>query len=226
MCGRFVQFWFDENIIHSLGVSFDPHELKPNYNVAPSQNIAAAIHDKEKRLVNLNWGLVPSWSQDLKIGARLINARSETAAEKPSFRAAFKKRRCLIPANGFYEWTGEKGNKQPYYCTVKDSPSIAFAGLWEIWTPKSQGLFKEPPHFSFTILTTEASTAFKDIHHRMPVILAPQAFDQWLDPENQDVNSLKHLMNKSIFSEISAQKVSKMVNSVKNNSPDCIKPLD
>ena len=161
--------------------------------------------------------------KDRTIGNRMINARSETVATKPSFRVAFKERRCLILADGFYEWKGQKGQKQPMYLTLPDGNPFAFAGLWEIWDNKGQ---EETPYRSCTILTREASETAMPIHNRMPVILQPDSFSTWPDPDNQDVDSIHDILQNQIFTELPSVPVSKKVNSVKNNRPDNIQSIE
>ena len=198
-------------------------EVTPNYNVAPTQEILAIVrHGDKNHLGKLYWGLVPFWAKDISIGNRMINARSETASTKPSFRNAFKNRRCLILADGFYEWKGEKGQKQPMFLTLPNGRPLAFAGLWETWD--NQG--KEPnPYRSATILTREASESVMPIHNRMPVILKPKAFQLWLDRENQDVRLLQGIVQKEVYQKLKGVPVSKQVNSVKVNRPGNIKPI-
>ena len=217
MCGRFVGFRKIEELIEYFPMDDANVEVVANFNVAPSQEILAIIrHDKQNHLEKLHWGLVPFWANDTTIGNRMINARSETVATKPSFRTAFKKRRCLIIADGFYEWKGKKGQKHPLFLTLPNGNPFAFAGLWEVWDNKG----KEPPHRSCTILTSES---VMPIHHRMPVILKPDAYDFWLSPDNQDVESLQKIIQNQIYTELTSTPVSKQVNSVKNR-PDNIQP--
>ncbi|ACL02824.1 protein of unknown function DUF159 [Desulfatibacillum aliphaticivorans] len=225
MCGRFLQFWFEGDDLESLGVKEKPENFTPSYNVAPTQKAWVIIHDKASRLEAFSWGLVPSWAKDAAGAARLINARSETAAEKPSFRSAFKKRRCLVPANGFYEWTGGKGAKQPYYCSPAPKKMIAYAGLWEVWKPREAPSDSQALH-SFTILTREADASFAPIHHRMPVILQPQAWASWLDPQNQNPGELNNLLENNFMGEIQTWPVSKAVNSPSHNDPNCMAPIE
>ena len=184
MCGRFVGFRSLDELKGFFPIDKAACEAISNYNVAPSQEILAiAKYQSENWLVKFHWGLVPFWAKDVSIGNKMINARSESIAEKPSFRNAFKKRRCLILADGFYEWKGEKGRKQPMFITLPDHKPFAFAGLWETWNTGDQdSIYK-----SCTIITTQAGESIRDIHHRMPVILNPPAYESWLDPGNQDV---------------------------------------
>ena len=152
----------------------------------------------------------------------MINARAETVSSKPSFRDAFKKRRCLIPADGFYEWKGEKGHKQPMFITLPDRKPFAFAGLWETWNkkPNSDSIYK-----SCTIITTQASESFSEIHHRMPVILNSEIYEPWLDSQNQDIDELKNILKNDIITELVSYPVSKQVNSASNNNHACIEPI-
>ena len=224
MCGRFAGFSSLEMLQEHFPIDVADIQIEPNYNVAPTQEIVAiARHEGKNYLQKYYWGLVPFWAKDLSIGSRLINARSETATTKPSFRNAFKKRRCLIPADGFYEWKGDKGKKQPMFLTLPDGKPFVFAGLWETWD--NQGKM-EKPYRSCTILTKEASASVIPIHNRMPVILKPSAFDAWLDPDNQDVKSLSEIIQAEICTELKSVPVSKAVNSAKNNSPENIKPME
>ena len=224
MCGRFVGFTAAKALQERFPIDVIDAEVTPNYNVAPTQEILAIVrHGNQNRLEKLYWGLVPFWAKDTSIGTRMINARSETAATKPSFRNAFKNRRCLILADGFYEWKGEKGKKQPMYLTLPDGRPLAFAGFWEAWD--NQG--KEPtPYRSATILTREASASVMPIHNRMPVILKPDAFDLWLDRGNRDVRLLQNLIQKAMFHKLQSVPVSKQVNSVKVNRPGNLKPIE
>lgn len=223
MCGRFVGFRLIEELQTHFPIDVADLEMTPNYNIAPTQEIVAIVrHEGRNRLEKFHWGLVPFWAKDRTIGSRLINARSETAATKPSFRAAFKKRRCLILADGFYEWQGPKGHKQPLFLTLPDGKPFAFAGLWETWNDKGR---KADTYRSCTILTREASDCVRPIHHRMPVMLAPEAHGTWLDPDNQNVAALEEVIRKHIFTDLAARPVSKRVNAVKNNHPDNIKAI-
>ena len=224
MCGRFVQFRSLEKLSGYLPIDVPRAEAVPNYNIAPTQQVlAVARYNDQNHLVNFYWGLVPSWAKDISIRNKMINARSETVATKPSFRNAFKKRRCLIPADGFYEWKGAKGQKQPVYITMPDNSPFVFAGLWETWNNKGKS---DEVYRSCTIITTNASVSMQEIHHRMPVILKPEVYGAWLDPKNQDVTILQNLIQNQIQTELINIPVSKQVNSVKNNSPDNIRPLD
>jgi len=152
----------------------------------------------------------------------MINARAETIAEKPSFKNAFKKRRCLIIADGFYEWKGPKGQKQPIFITLADKKPFAFAGLWETWSQKEQDI----PYKSCAIITTAACKAIRDIHHRMPIILNPDAYEFWLHPENQDITTLKNILATNFLTDLVGYPVSKQVNSTRNNDASYIDPVE
>ncbi|MCB9136848.1 MAG: SOS response-associated peptidase [Caldilineaceae bacterium] len=226
MCGRFTL----HTPADALATLFDLPEapaLAPRYNIAPTQPVAivrpnAAATGREWALTL--WGLIPSWSKDPSFGARLINARSETVAEKPSFRAAFKRRRCLIPADGFYEWQKAGKRKQPYYMGMDDGAPFAFAGLWEAWQGPDGGELQ-----SCTILTTTPNELLEPIHNRMPVILAPEDYDDWLDHASEhprDLDRLQHLMRPFPAEKMRAYPVSTYVNNARNEGLACIEPLD
>lgn len=224
MCGRFVGFSTFEILQAHFPIDVADVQVTTNYNVAPTQEILAISRQEGKNhLLNYHWGLVPFWAKDLSIGNKLINARSETVVTKPSFRNAFKNRRCLIPSNGFYEWKDSKGQKQPMFLTLPNGNPFAFAGLWETWDNKGK---EKIPYRSCTILTREASESVRPIHHRMPVILKPEVFDTWLDPENQDSNVLLEIIQSQIYTELSSIPVSKQVNSAKNNRPENIQAIE
>lgn len=179
MCGRFSQTASPEAIALQFEVAELPL-LKPHYNIAPSQPVVAIRIEPDtstRKLVMLRWGLISSWAKDPKIGSQCINAKAETVAVKPSFRSAFKKRRCLVVATGFYEWQVQGRTKQPMWIGLRSKQPFAFAGLWEHWKP-AEGESLE----TCTIITTEPNDLMAPIHNRMPVILAPAAYDQWLDP--------------------------------------------
>ena len=224
MCGRFVGFRRLEELIEHFPIDVANVNVSPSYNVAPTQEILAIVrHDDRNHLEKLHWGLVPFWAKDTTNGSRMINARSETVAVKPSFRTAFKWRRCLILADGFYEWKGVKGNKQPMFLTLPDGRPFAFAGLWEDW----DNMGKEPTAYrSCSILTREASVSVMPIHNRMPVILKPQAYVAWLSRDNQDVRMLQDLLQNEVYTELKSVPVSRQVNSAKVNRPGNIRPLE
>jgi putative SOS response-associated peptidase YedK len=219
MCGRYTLKTPVEKLAEEFGFDASSVELPPNYNVAPTQEVAAVLAENgHRRLELLRWGLIPSWADDPGIGSRMINARSETAPEKPSFRRAFRERRCLIPADGFYEWKRTNGGKQPFYIHMKEERPFAFAGLWESW--KDDG---GPEVRSCTILTTKPNALAREIHDRMPVILPAGSYDAWLDPEAEK-EELVALLAPYPEDEMEAYPVSRFVNSPQNNDPRCVEP--
>jgi putative SOS response-associated peptidase YedK len=220
MCGRFVVFSNLQQLQQHFPIDKVLAEVTPNYNVAPTQEILTIFRqDGLNVLEKLHWGLVPHWAKDISTGYRMINARSESIATKPSFRDAFKKRRCLILADGFYEWKGQKGNKQPVFITLPDEKPFAFAGLWESWHDKDH---QNDPYRSCTIITREASPCLKDIHDRMPAIWHPDIYDAWLDQRNQDKKGLQEILAKRTIADFKFRPVSRQVNSVKINDPSNI----
>jgi putative SOS response-associated peptidase YedK len=223
MCGRFVGYRSFHELKKVFPIDKAACDVTKNYNVAPSQEVLAIIkHNNENRLEKLHWGLVPFWAKDITIGNRMINARVETVAAKAGFRNAFKKRRCLILADGFYEWKGSKGRKQPMFITLPEGGPFAFAGLWEVWNKKADpdNIYK-----SCAIITTAAGESIREIHQRMPAILKPEKYELWLDPLNQDEKALENILQTGIVTELVSHAVSKNVNSVKNNEPSNIIPL-
>jgi putative SOS response-associated peptidase YedK len=223
MCGRFVQFSSLRTLETHFPIDSIAGDVIASYNVAPTQEVLAIIHQNGCRLEKLRWGLVPSWSKDLSGASRLINARAETAAQKPSFRTAFKRRRCLIMADGFYEWQGKKGSKQPYFFTLPSSRPFAFGGLWETWK-SNDAADDDPVYKSCTILTTAASESVRGVHHRMPVILQPEAYEDWLDPEIHDADRLAAVLQNHLVRKMQYYPVSKLVNRVQNNTAENITP--
>src|SRR5262249_23577950 len=180
MCGRFTRTAASKETLADLFQLSDPPGLLPLFNIAPTQPVAAVRvvpGGHEREMVALRWGLIPSWANDPKIGYKMINARAETAATKPSFRSAFRSRRCLLVADGYYEWQKQAGAKQPFYIRLKGGKLFAFAGLWERWAPTDGEAIE-----SCTILTTAANELTKPIHDRMPVIVDPRDYGQWRDP--------------------------------------------
>ena len=223
MCGRFAGFQALDELQKFFPIDKTTCDIQPNYNIAPSQEILAIIRrNNENWLEKLHWGLVPFWAKDISIGNKMINARAETISEKPSFRNAFKKYRCLIPSNGFYEWTGKKGQKQAMFITLPGNKPFAFAGLWEKWYDKSNA---ESAYLSCTIITTRASESVRPIHHRMPAILKPGVYGTWLDPQNQDVPQLMEILKRELLEEMVSHPVSNSVNVTSTNDPSCIEPL-
>ena len=195
--------------------------MEARYNIAPTQDILSIRRTEDNReAVFLKWGLVPSWAKDVSIGAKLINARSETLTEKPSFREAFKKRRCIIPADGFYEWQRTDGKKQPFFFQVRDESPFGFAGLWERW----QGVGGEAIE-SCTILTTEANEVLRPVHDRMPVILHPNDYELWLDEDMRKRELIKDLLRPYPSSEMISHPVSTAINSPHNQGVTLIERM-
>ena len=221
MCGRFVRHSSLELIEKTFNVDHPPFEAAHSYNIAPTQAVLAVVRNGRAGLVQLHWGLVPFFAKDASGAAKMINARSETLATKPSFRNAFRKRRCLIVADGFYEWTGPKRQKQAWYITLPSDGPFGFAGLWELW--RSDDLKTELR--SCAIITTDASPGLRDIHNRMPVILRAGAHDAWLDPATQDAGRLRQILQNDCHVEFKRTAVSPRVNYVGNTDAGCIEPL-
>ncbi|MCJ7500346.1 SOS response-associated peptidase [bacterium] len=222
MCGRFVQFTLFPLLKKEFSLKFGADiPLRPSYNIAPTQDVPVVVNDGGNRLITCRWGLIPPWSKDASIGSRMINARAETLAEKPSFKGPLKKHRCLVVADGFYEWKKTEGGKTPVYITMKDGRPFGFAGLYSDWTPPEGDTIR-----TCTIVTTEPNELLEPIHNRMPVIIKPEERDRWLDPDEHDPNKLTPLLAPYTSSELDAWEVSKSVNSPSNNSPQLIEPLE
>ena len=230
MCGRFTLRTPPRQIAQHFGLDEVP-DLPPRYNIAPSQTVAAvrAAHGR-RELAMLQWGLVPAFADDPKIGNRLINARCESVDTKPMFRSVFQRRRCLVVADGFYEWRQERKQKQPYRFTLQDGGVFAFAGLWERWRKprarEGQGsdAAGDTPIETFTIIVTEANDLVGKIHNRMPVILKQTDEQRWLDPRRRDLKELVDLLAPYPADAMAAYPVSPLVNSVANDVPECIEP--
>jgi len=220
MCARYTLTEEIVLILKRLLIKTPPRDFTPRYNIAPSQNAPVILNEQEKSLQPLRWGLVPSWAKDPAIGYKLINARAESIAEKPSFRAAFQKRRCLIPADGFYEWRLESDGrtKTPMRVRLKSKEPFTFAGLWESWKDP-----RDKEVRTFTIITTEPNEVLQPIHNRMPAIMKPEDEEAWLDPQ-ADPKQLARVLSPYPEKEMEAYAVSKLVNSPKHDSPDCIEP--
>ena len=241
MCGRYTLI-APPKMLEELFQITILGDIPPRYNIAPGQPVAAVrpvtggtggagstggaggTGNRGRELTLLRWGLVPSWSKDPAIGNRMINARAETAAEKPSFRAAMKRRRCLIPASGFYEWA-KSGSaktgpaKQPYFIRMKDHRPFALAGLWERWLSEDGSELE-----TCAILTTSPNALVENIHQRMPVIIAPEDYGRWLDPANENAAALHSLLRPFPAEEMEARPVSRRVNDPRNDDPACIEP--
>lgn len=224
MCGRFVQahdasFYADAFAVETLRTDI----LPVSYNVAPTDRVyAIAEHDGERLLGAFRWGLIPWWAKDRKIAARNINARSETVAEKPTFRDSFAKRRCLIPADGFYEWQRKPKGKLPHFIHRDDGSPLAIAGLWSSWHDPDSG----EKVLTCTIITGTPNDLVADIHDRMPVILPQSNWSAWLDRSHDDRSALEGMLTVHPQEGMAAYPVSTLVNSVANNLPECIRPLE
>jgi len=223
MCGRFSQTFTWDDLLEFFHLVGSPLPIAPRYNVAPSQEVAAVrVAEGERRLVLLRWGLVPFWSRDPRIGYRMINARAETVHQAPAFRAAFRGRRCLIPAGGFYEWDKKGESRQPFYIRRADGQPLALAGLWERWEQKEGAEIIE----SCTILTTVAEGEVAKLHERMPVILEPEDFGLWLDPDEHGVERLRDLLQPAAPGVLNIFPVSTFVNKATNEGEKCIEPTE
>ncbi len=222
MCGRYSLTTAPEALRRLFDFDTTPN-LQPRYNIAPTQSapVVRPAANGGRELAMLRWGLIPSWAKEASIGSKMINARSETVAEKPSFRSAFRHRRCLVPADGFYEWRRQGEIKQPYRIGMKDGDAFAFAGLWESWP----GTDTDEAVETFTIITTEANRKLHPIHARMPVILAPDAYDAWLDAESGSRDDALGLLRPFAEAPMAFYRVSTRVNSPRNDDPDCLAPI-
>jgi putative SOS response-associated peptidase YedK len=222
VCGRFTLSTSPTAIADHFGLDEAP-ELGARFNVAPGQSIATISLSGEDRRSVLSWrrwGLVPSWAKDEKVGNRLINARAETATEKPSFRSALRRRRCLVPADGFYEWAGTKGSKQPYLIGLEGRALFAFAGLWERWTnPGGEALE------SCTLLTTEATEQLSALHDRMPVIVDPVDYELWMDPDVVEPDLASPVIDRNLGGALDFDPISQHVNDVRHDDPRCLEAI-
>ena len=218
MCGRFTLVSPYVAVTERFHAAAPP-DLRPRYNIAPGQDVLCVIRDGENRIEPLRWGLIPFWAKDPAIGNRLINARAETVAEKPSFRSAFAKRRCLVVADGFYEWRPAGKRKVPVYIFLKSKKPFGFAGLYESWKDPGGKEIR-----TCTIITTEANEIVRPIHDRMPVILPEGVEDRWLDPGEGGRERLQALLTPYSAGEMAAFDVTPIVNSAAHDAPDCIAP--
>ena len=218
MCGRFALI-VDAAVLADVFDVDPPRDLRPRFNIAPTQNvpIVRAGREQARELAEARWGLVPSWAKDEKIGARMINARGETVAEKPSFRSAVKSRRCLIPASGFYEWITTDSGKQPHFIHFSDARLFAFAGLWERWQKGASGSLE-----TCTIITTDPNPLMADLHNRMPVILNAATWSEWLAPAPLSPERLHDLFLPYPAEGMEAYPVSTHVNKPVNDDSECI----
>ena len=222
MCGRFTLTANADTLQSEFNLSSLPADLAPRYNIAPSQPVAVALRDGQggQYLDAFRWGLIPAWAKDAAIGSRMINARAETVASKPSFKRPLQKQRCLILADGFFEWQKTPGGKLPAYFRLQDGRPFAFAGLWDSWTdPAGQVVH------SCAIITTAPNSFVSPIHKRMPVILPPEDRERWLNPIKQQPQALLPLLKPYPANKMLSYPVSTLVNSPANDSPACIQPL-
>lgn len=246
MCGRYASTRARQELLDEFQVELDAGEdaIEPDYNVAPTKSVPAVITrapkgeegDEEppqpvRTLRTIRWGLVPSWAKDPKIGSRMINARIETVHEKPAYRRAFARRRCLLPADGFYEWyelevPGKKPRKQPFFIRPADGGVLAMAGLYEIWRDPTRDE-DDPDRFwwSTTVITTNAEDELGRIHERMPMMLAPEQWAAWLDPTAADRETLLDLLQPALPGALVAQPVAPLVSNVRNNGPELVAPI-
>lgn len=219
MCGRFAIVSPVHELIEAFALAAAPEQLRPRYNAAPSQELPVIPNREPRALELFRWGLVPFWAKDAKIGNRMINARSETLTEKPSFKKALEQRRCLVPADGFYEWKKTDVGKQPHFIRLRSGSPMALAGLWERWDKGPE------PLLTFTIVTTTPNPLMARLHHRMPVILPERTWARWLDPDPLLSDALEGMFDPYPADEMEAFEVSTAVNSPANDAPELIQPV-
>lgn len=228
MCGRYRLSKTEKYLLEKFGVQIgEDFEYTARYNVSPSQQVPVIRQDRsepKRVMTNMRWGLVPPWSKDLSTGHQMINARSETCTEKVSFKQPLERRRCLIPADGFYEWmksgSGKSTTKQPYLFTMNDESAFAFAGIWDTWK-SPEGRVVE----SCSIITTSPNELTKDVHNRMPVILPPEQYDLWLDPGFSNLQELSSMLKPYDAKQMKKVPVSSRVNSPANDDEECAKAV-
>jgi putative SOS response-associated peptidase YedK len=221
MCGRFTLFSSEEALAKAFGAALPP-DFAPRYNIAPAQPVAVVRTPPEGRgreLTHLHWGLIPSWAKDPAIGSRLINARAETVADRPAFRSALRYRRCLIPADGFYEWLRSTGGRRPFFIRMRDGSPFAFAGLWDRWEGADGSVIE-----SCALITTEANELVAKIHDRMPAIVPPDRYDLWLDRTVQKPDAVKSLLSPYPADAMAAHPVSTAVNNARVDDRRLIEP--
>ena len=219
MCGRYALVANISELQERFGFVSEDASLEPRYNIAPTDPVLTVTNDGRRRGEMMRWGLVPSWAKDAKVGSRMINAVSETAAAKPAFRAAFRKRRCLVLASGFYEWRKDGRTRTPLYFSLKSGEPMAFAGLWELWKSPAGEWVR-----SCSILTTAANSFIEPVHNRMPVILSAETEALWLDPVTGDPETLQRLLIPAPSESLDFYAVSGEVNNVGNKGPECLAP--
>ena len=220
MCYRFVREATVKEIAEYFDIENIEYELEPSYNIAPGYNVAAVYKGEEHTLSKMKWGLIPPWAKDTSIGYRMANARGETITEKRSFKSPFKKRRCLIPATGFYEWRKEEKNKIPVYISPQKEQIFGFAGIWENWiSPEGKEIR------SCSIITMESKEGFQELNNRSPVIISPDDYITWLDRNLQDEKILQQMLKPIKPDQMKMYDVTTKVNSPKFNEPECILPV-
>lgn len=220
MCGRFTLTTKLDNLQARFGIDTEDLEVMPKYNIAPTQDVLTVVNRGQVRAQMMRWGLIPFWAKDVKIGNRMINARAESVVEKSAFREAFQRRRCLVVADGFYEWRKEGKLRMPIRVILNSSEAFGFAGLWETWKAADGELVR-----SCTIVTTVANSLIAPVHDRMPVILSREAEAQWLDTSVTDTAELRELLLPYPSSEMQLYEVSQAVNFPHVDTPDCISPV-
>jgi len=220
MCGRFVMISDLSALEEAFDIQAVSADVKPSYNIAPGSEVVALVHDRVNRLVSFRWGLIPAWAKNPTIEKGIINARAETVAEKPSFRDSFKKRRCLVLANGYYEWKKVGKNKLPHYVYPVSERPFGFAGLYDTWRSKDGGTLS-----TCTIITTEPNELLRPLHDRMPVIVPKDRESLWLDDSVAGEKSLLSMLRASVSEVLEIREVSTLVNSPLNDVPECIQPL-
>jgi len=223
MCGRYAFFSPAEAVKRAFALDDFP-ALEPRYNIAPTQPVPVLREEQpgRRQVALLHWGLIPSWARDRSVGNRMINARAETLSERPAFRAAFRRRRCVVLADGWYEWQVVASGKQPWFIHSRDGAPLGLAGLWETWRDPAGG----EPVESCTIVTTDAVGPLAEIHHRMPAVLPAAGLEAWLDPRQQDVAALSGWLGPRDPAEFSARAVSRRVNDPRNQGADLIEAVE
>ena len=225
MCGRFT-LRASASVLAEQFAIFDMPPIGPRFNIAPTQAVPVVRmvgreRESRRELAALRWGLIPSWAKDPAVGNRMINARAETVAEKPAYRAAFRRRRCLVPADGFYEWQRKGGRKQPHFIHMRDDGPFALAGLWESWEDPNCSHIE-----SFTVLTTEPNDVVRPIHNRMPVILDECDYSLWLDPAVTDPGPLTPLLKPYRADSMESYPVGSVVNNPRHEDASCVEPIE
>lgn len=220
MCGRAVIISPIEVIAEEFGIDNPRMTVKPSYNISPSQNMLAVIKQESRKLMTCKWGFIPSWAKDPAIGHKMINARAETIATKPAFRSSYKKHRCLIVADGFYEWKKTEHGKVPYFIHLKSGKPFGFAGIYSRWTSD-----KGESIDTCSIITTSANELIETVHDRMPVIISKESMESWLDTDMTDEGILSSMLKPYPSEEMELYQISKMVNDPKHNSPDLLEPV-